>query len=61
MKKISGWAAILFAPTLIGVIYGMNFDVMPELHWVFGYPFALGFMLALAVVLYLVFKKKGWM
>ncbi len=61
MKKISGRAAILFAPTLIGVIYGMNFDVMPELHWVFGYPFALGFMLALAVVLYLVFKKKGWM
>lgn len=32
MKKISGWAAILFAPTLVGAIYGMNFDVMPELH-----------------------------
>ena len=57
MKKISGWAAILFAPTLIG----MNFDVMPELHWVFGYPFALGLMLALAVTLYVVFKQKDWM
>ena len=32
MKKISGWAAILFAPTLVGAIYGMNFDDMPELH-----------------------------
>ena len=59
MKKISGWAAILFAPTLIGAIYGMNFDVMPELSWPLGYPMAIGAMVALAVVLYLVFKKKG--
>jgi magnesium transporter len=35
-KKISSWAAILFAPTLVGTIYGMNFDRMPELHWVLG-------------------------
>ncbi|MGO3139270.1 MAG: magnesium and cobalt transport protein CorA, partial [Galactobacter sp.] len=49
MKKISGWAAILFAPTLIGAIYGMNFDVMPELHWAFGYPLAIGAMVVLAV------------
>ena len=41
VKKVSGWAAILFAPTLVGTIYGMNFDYMPELHWVFGYPMAL--------------------
>ena len=34
VKKVSGWAAILFAPTLVGTIYGMNFDYMPELHWV---------------------------
>ena len=38
VKKVSGWAAILFAPTLVGTIYGMNFDYMPELHWMFGYP-----------------------
>ena len=41
VKKISSWAAILFAPTLVGTIYGMNFTHMPELHWAFGYPFAL--------------------
>jgi hypothetical protein len=34
IKKISAWAAIFFAPTLIGTVYGMNFDHMPELHWV---------------------------
>ena len=61
MKKISGWAAILFAPTLIGSIYGMNFDVMPELHWAFGYPVALLAMLALAVLLYWIFKRSKWM
>lgn len=61
MKKISGWAAILFAPTLIGAIYGMNFDTMPELHWAFGYPMALGLMLGLGGALYAVFKAKNWM
>lgn len=61
MKKISGWAAILFAPSLVGAIYGMNFDDMPELHWAFGYPMALGMMLALAIVLFIVFKKSKWM
>ncbi|UPO78020.1 magnesium and cobalt transport protein CorA [Arthrobacter sp. Helios] len=61
MKKISGWAAILFAPTLIGAIYGMNFDHMPELHWAFGYPVALGAMVAFALTLYFVFKAKKWM
>ncbi|MFV0432778.1 MAG: magnesium and cobalt transport protein CorA [Leucobacter sp.] len=61
MKKISGWAAVLFAPSLIGAIYGMNFDTMPELHWGLGYPIALLLMLALAVVLYIVFKVRKWM
>ncbi len=61
MKKISGWAAILFAPTLVGAIYGMNFDDMPELHWAFGYPMALGLMLGLGIALYVVFKTKKWM
>lgn len=61
MKKISGWAAILFAPTLIGAIYGMNFDFMPELHWTFGYPLAVGGMLAFALVLYVIFKRQKWM
>lgn len=61
MKKISGWAAILFAPTLIGAIYGMNFDSMPELHWAYGYPLAIGAMVLLAATLYVVFKRKNWM
>ena len=41
VKKISAWAAILVVPTIVTGIYGMNFDYMPELHWVLGYPFAL--------------------
>ena len=61
VKKISGWAAILFAPTLIGAIYGMNFRYMPELQWTFGYPFALGLMGLSSVVLYVVFKRRGWL
>ena len=59
--EVSGWAAILFAPTLVGTIYGMNFDFMPELHWLFGYPWALALMVASAVVPYLYFKHRGWL
>ncbi|TFC07089.1 magnesium and cobalt transport protein CorA [Cryobacterium adonitolivorans] len=61
MKKISGWAAILFAPTLIAAVYGMNFDEMPELHWAFGYPLAVGGMVTFALTLYLTFRRKKWM
>lgn len=61
MKKITSWAAILFAPSLIGAVYGMNFTVMPELDWPLGYPFAIGLMLALGGGLYLAFKHKRWL
>ena len=61
VKKISGWAAILFAPTLIAGIYGMNFHVMPELAWAFGYPLALGLMVVSAAILYFVFKRRNWL
>jgi magnesium transporter len=61
VKKISAWAAILFAPTLIGTVYGMNFRYMPELHWFFGYPFALVLMVLTSLTLYLVFKRRGWL
>lgn len=61
MKKISSWAAILFAPSLIGSIYGMNFTHMPELHFVWGYPAALGLMAALSVGLFVIFKKNNWL
>jgi magnesium transporter len=61
VKKISAWATILFAPTLVGTVYGMNFDNMPELPWVFGYPFALLLMAMISLTLYLIFKRRGWL
>jgi magnesium transporter len=60
VKRISAWAAIIFAPTLIGTVYGMNFD-MPELHWALGYPYALALMVITSVGLWLVFRKRGWL
>ena len=60
VKRISAWAAILFAPTLIGTIYGMNFKHMPELDWRLGYPFAVALMICTSVVLYLIFKRRNW-
>jgi magnesium transporter len=60
VQKVSAWAAILFAPTLVGTVYGMNFEHMPELDWRLGYPFALALMLAVAGVLFAVFKRRGW-
>jgi magnesium transporter len=59
--RISAWAAILFAPTLIGTIYGMNFDHMPELRWQLGYPLAVAAMVTLGVVLYIIFKRRYWL
>jgi magnesium transporter len=61
IKRISSWAAILFAPTLVGTIYGMNFQHMPELSWTFGYPFAIGLMGVVCFSLYLIFKRRGWL
>ncbi|MFD4604545.1 magnesium and cobalt transport protein CorA [Streptomyces sp. NPDC058464] len=61
IKKISSWAAILFAPTLVGTIYGMNFREMPELHWVWGYPFAIVLMAVVCTSLYFIFKRKDWL
>ncbi|MEZ5152622.1 magnesium and cobalt transport protein CorA [Rhodococcus zopfii] len=61
IKKVSAWAAILFAPTLIGTVYGMNFDHMPELHWVGGYPFALLMMVITCCSLFGIFRRRGWL
>ena len=55
VKRISSWAAIFFAPSLVAAIYGMNFRAMPELHWPLGYPFALALMVLTAFALYLLF------
>ncbi|MEV8017874.1 magnesium and cobalt transport protein CorA [Streptomyces sp. NPDC086554] len=61
IKKISSWAAILFAPTLVGTIYGMNFETMPELKWAAGYPFAILLMAMVCVSLYFIFKRRDWL
>ncbi|WP_459642425.1 magnesium and cobalt transport protein CorA [Kineococcus sp. NUM-3379] len=61
VKRISSWAAILFAPTLVGGIYGMNFEHMPELDWRLGYPMALLLMLGVSLVLHVLFRRRGWL
>jgi magnesium transporter len=61
VKRISAWAAIIFAPTLIGTIYGMNFTNMPELTWEWGYPLALLLMVVVSVALFFVFKTRDWL
>ncbi len=60
-KKFAGWAAIIGVPTMVAGIYGMNFSDMPELHWRYGYPVVLGFTILLCVVLYLLFRRSGWL
>ncbi|HLS32709.1 MAG TPA: magnesium and cobalt transport protein CorA [Brevibacterium sp.] len=61
VKRISAWAAIGLAPAVISSIYGMNFARMPELQWVWGYPFALVLMLASGLALYVLFRRKHWL
>jgi magnesium transporter len=61
VKRISSWAAILFAPTLVGTIYGMNFVHMPELDWRYGYPFALLLMALFCGSLFVLFRRRGWL
>jgi magnesium transporter len=59
--KIFTVAAVLFLPpTVVGTIYGMNFERMPELKWVFGYPFAIVLMVLSAIVPYWYFKRRRW-
>lgn len=61
VKKISGWAAIIFAPSLVAGIYGMNFEDMPELHWPWGYPMAIAAMIAFAGALFAIFRSRKWL
>ncbi|MHB1279190.1 MAG: magnesium/cobalt transporter CorA [Bacteroidia bacterium] len=60
--KIFTVASVIFMPpTLIASIYGMNFRVMPELHWAYGYSFAIGLMVLSSMVTLYFFRKKGWL
>ncbi len=60
--KVFSIAAVLFLPpTLVGTVYGMNFESMPELSWSFGYPMALGMMVISAIIPYAWFKFRDWL
>jgi len=61
MKKLAGWAAIFAVPTMVAGVYGMNFDVMPELRWYLGYPLVMGVTLGACGFLYYRFKRAGWL
>jgi len=61
MRKISAWVAIAGVCTLVAGVYGMNFDFMPELHWHYGYFYALGLMVVASGLLYRWFRKSGWL
>lgn len=61
MRKISAGVGLVAAPTLIAAIYGMNFTTMPELHWAFGYPMAITMMMLSSFLVYVFFKKSGWL
>ncbi|BEV09655.1 magnesium transporter CorA family protein [Asticcacaulis sp. DW145] len=60
-KIFSTTAVFFLPPALVAGIYGMNFDHMPELHWAFGYPLAVGLMVIAVLVPYWVFKRRGWL
>lgn len=61
VQKVSAWAAIAAAPTIVTGIYGMNFAHIPELAWPFGYAYALAVMVAAVVALYWNFRRVGWL
>jgi magnesium transporter len=61
MKQLAAWAAILGVPTAVAGIYGMNFDVMPELHFKYGYAAVLASMAVICSFLYWRFKRAGWL
>jgi len=60
-KKLAAWAAIIAVPTMVAGIYGMNFEVMPELKWAWGYPAAVAVMVIVDFWLYFNFKKVKWL
>ena len=61
IKMFSVASVAFLPPTLIASIYGMNFRLLPELDWTYGYPFALVVMLASAVTPFWYFRRRGWL
>ncbi|MEU6685436.1 magnesium/cobalt transporter CorA [Streptomyces sp. NPDC046832] len=61
MRKISAWAAMAAIPTMFAGIYGMNFEHMPELRWVWSYPALIALMTVLEIMVFRLFKRRGWL
>lgn len=61
VKKMTVISTVLMTSALIAGIYGMNFDRIPELHWAFGYPFAIGLMVLSGIAVLALFKWKRWL
>jgi len=60
-KRFAGWAALIGIPTMVVGIYGMNFKFMPELDSRWGYPVVMMFTFTLCLILYIRFKRSGWL
>lgn len=60
-KRLAAYAALVAVPTMIGGIYGMNFEYMPELKWTFGYPFVLALMFGIDAFLFWRFRRARWL
>jgi magnesium transporter len=61
MRRISATIGLIAAPALIGTIYGMNFENMPELEWHLGYLFALLLMALASLTIWILSKRAGWL
>ncbi len=60
-RRLAAWAAILAVPTAVAGIYGMNFKIMPELEWEYGYPATVAAIVGACSLLYWRFKQNGWL
>jgi magnesium transporter len=61
VKRLTSWTIILMSSSVVAGIYGMNFDYMPELHWKYGYPYALTLMVLVAFLEFRLFKRVDWL
>jgi len=61
VKRLAAYAALVAVPTMIAGVYGMNFEHMPELKWIWGYPFSVGLMVAIDAYLFYRFRKAKWL
>ena len=60
-RRLAAWAGILAVPTAIAGVYGMNFEMMPELHWKYGYAFAVGLIGMISGSLFFLFRRSKWL